>query len=172
MGPLERADEVGFELSFDLIVFLLVFWSQLFIRDRVLTLLLMKVPPGVPECVVGQNRPASSDKQHEEPGGHRGAGRHYSLIDGPQFRHAPGYSGECKECHLTYTRSGRCERACNDLPAYTNTWKHKSEPWLAPRDESCIGFKELIESRCQIGSACILLINKANNCKAASIKSN
>ena len=33
-GPLERANEIGFELSFDLIVFLLVFWSQLFMRDR------------------------------------------------------------------------------------------------------------------------------------------
>ena len=78
-----------------------------------------------------------------------------------------------RACHLTYTRSGSCERACDDLPAYTNTWKHKSEPWSAPRDDSCIGFKEPIVSRCQIGSAFIrILINKANNYETASIKSN
>ena len=77
-----------------------------------------------------------------------------------------------RACHLTYTRSGRCERACDDLHAYTNTCKRKSEPWSAPRDDSCIGSKESIESRCRIGSAYIrILINKANNCKAASIKS-
>jgi hypothetical protein len=34
-GPLKRPDEIGFKEGFDLIEFLLVFRSQLFMRDRV-----------------------------------------------------------------------------------------------------------------------------------------
>ena len=47
-------------------------------------------------------------------------------------------------------------RTCSkQFSAYKDTCKHKSEPWSAPQDDSCIGFKEPIESRCQIGSDCI-----------------
>ena len=80
---------------------------------------------------------------------------------------------ESRACHLTYTRSGGCRRAPKQFPAYKDTCKDKSEPWSAPRDDSCIGFKEPIESWCQMGSVSIqILMNKANNYENASIKSN
>src|SRR6185503_11216717 len=47
-------------------------------------------------------------------------------------------------------------RTCSEqFPAYKDTYKYKFEPWSAPRDDSCIGFKVMIESWCQIGSDCI-----------------
>jgi hypothetical protein len=68
-GPLKRPDEIGFREGFDLIEFLLVFRSQLFVRDRfpfdIPTAEVDVVSPGVPECVVGQNPLTGVDRQHE-----------------------------------------------------------------------------------------------------------
>src|SRR4026207_1928942 len=54
----------------------------------------------------------------------------------------------------------RVQTCSEQFPAYKDTRKRKSEPWSAPRDDSCIGFKEPIESRCQIGSVTIQISMK------------
>jgi hypothetical protein len=58
-------------------------------KSMKMVLMMMKsmkiVPLGVPECVVGQNPPASNDRQHEEPGGFRPD----PSVNGPVIRRAP-----------------------------------------------------------------------------------
>ena len=100
-----------------------------------------------------RSKPTGEQQQATRRAG-RSPGRWQALLP----RRQPAIPATCRglwrrrACHLTYTRSERCGRACDDWPAHTNTWKCKSEPWSAPRDDSCISFKEPIESRCQIGS--------------------
>src|SRR3954470_24127829 len=68
--------------------------------------MLLIVPPGVPECVACQNPPASSDEQHEEPGGSQDCW--CALVPRATARKTPArVLADARACPLTYTWSGR-----------------------------------------------------------------
>jgi hypothetical protein len=103
-GPLKRPDEIGFKEGFDLIEFLLVFRSQLFVRDR--------VPLNIPTAevdVVDVEGPTGCARMCCRPkptDGHRQATREPGgpepLSVGPTARTCPEVEVHWA-CHLTYT---------------------------------------------------------------------
>jgi hypothetical protein len=84
-GLLKRADEIGFEESLDLILFLLVLSRQLFVRDWILPIILtVEVDVVDEDGSTGRARMCCRSKPTgEQRQATRGAGRLQGMLVGP-----------------------------------------------------------------------------------------
>jgi hypothetical protein len=108
-GPLKRPNEIDFKEGFELIEFLIVFSSQLFVRDR--------VPFDIPTAevdIVDVESPTGRARMCCRPKPTDGRRRATRESGGPEplsigpVAHTRHEVKICWTCHLTYTWSGRC----------------------------------------------------------------
>src|SRR4051812_9045616 len=114
-GPLERADEIGFEDSFNLIILLLVLFKEIFVREWFVRhrscrcrcsccSMSHRACQNVLPAKTHRRAATSNTKSREVP---RTAG---VLVPRTTARNLPARAarlGSCRACHLTYTWSGR-----------------------------------------------------------------